>query len=402
MISLMFLLSCENNLPKIEYNEDQHQDIEYHKNSSPFEYTVSNDRSAEEQTFRSRAIANVQYYDGTIYLFTDSMIYRYNAENGNVISLCADPLCYHNDSTCPFFGLNSAYNYYIDNDKIAYARVYSYRNPDTNEIRYIKERVQYEISTGKLTVIERIPDGIAVNSEFFKGDYRYFLNTLIDDDNNQTYEICRENMLTRKIESLKYLGEIPVGINYVSDDGRIYYPYMGYFHYFYEDEPDKDVILCEALYMSDVLCDGNYFYYVAKNDNNDIFSIQRYDMEMDNRVTICDDNPQNIYLTHKYIYYTKNEKVVIGIDKNGNAVELPSSDVYRVPIEGGDSELVYSFPDNMSNYSLSRFIVDGIYLYASYGWYDETTYIFHESINVKPYDFIRINLETGEIYYICE
>ena len=54
----------------------------------------------------------------------------------------------------------------------------------------------------------------------------------------------------------------------------------------------------------------------------------------------------------------------------------------------------------MKNYYIGRFIVDGIYLYANYGYYDEQNNTLYESISIRPYDFIRINLKTGAIYYI--
>lgn len=80
---------------------------------------------------------------------------------------------------------------------------------------------------------------------------------------------------------------------------------------------------------------------------------------------LCDDNVGYICSTEKYIYYRKNEKIVVGKDKFGNNIEIPDSNVYRVPKQGGNAVLIYSFPQNMRNYYIGRFIVDGIYLYAT-------------------------------------
>ena len=110
-------------------------------------------------------------------------------------------------------------------------------------------------------------------------------------------------------------------------------------------------------------------------------------------------------MTHDYIYFRSDEQISYGRDKNENGgqdIFNQTSDIYRVSVNGGDAELVYRLSEEMKNYYIGNFLVDGNYLYAQWGYCNTEVSEYYESWNDAEYDFMRIDLRTGEIYYIAE
>ena len=135
--------------------------------------------------------------------------------------------------------------------------------------------------------------------------------------------------------------------------------------------------------------------------------ILRLDAQTGEATIICslDFSPVNLCMTRDYLYFRPDEKVSYGQDKNQNAgqeIFFQTSDIYRVSVNGGDAELVYTLSEEMKNYYIGNFLVDGNYLYAQYGYCDTEASEYYESWNKVGYDFIRIDLRNGEIYYIAE
>ena len=84
--------------------------------------------------------------DGTLYADVNGIIYKYNIQNGYATPLCGDPLCKHNDSNCPFYGIGE--DFYLINDTILYYR--------GNEI------FEYDTKTSQITKL-----GVADGQIFF-------------------------------------------------------------------------------------------------------------------------------------------------------------------------------------------------------------------------------------------
>ena len=151
------------------------------------------------------------------------------------------------------------------------------------------------------------------------------------------------------------------------------------------------------------MCDGEYFYSVELRDES-TNRVIRYNMEGNNLTQLSPDE-HNVHMfcsTENYLYYNLRDEISIGKDSSGNDIMVRKSDIYRVPKDGGEAELVYSLPDDMKTHCIFNFLVDGNYLYALYGAYNPETKTVDESQNNAPYDFLRINLTTGDIYYITE
>lgn len=395
-------ISCNNKIIEVSPDElinvNSTQSIP-HINSTEFEFTPNSDKATNNQSGELYALGLLQYYDDLLYLSAHGMVYRYDIRTGNVTSLCDDPLCSHSDEACPFFGI-IPYGFHIYNNKIYYTQNYFSTKKDIfsePETVNIGRFVMYDIENRKLKVIRNIPDGVLIESKYYHGNYLYYLNTLTDENGNHTFEICRQNLDNFNIESLIFLGSTPSAIAFINNDRIYLVSGVGLYYYSLSDFSTPHYIYKND--SVDLITDGVYFYVLVRNENG-TNSLIRIDMDGNNPTKLCDDNVGYICSTEKYIYYRKNEKIVVGKDKFGNNIEIPDSNVYRVPKQGGNAVLVYSFPQNMKNYYIGRFIVDGIYLYANYGYYDEQNNTLYESIRIRPYDFIRINLKTGAIYYI--
>lgn len=393
----LLMTGCTDELHEIDISKNNSS--ENHKiNSTDFEYTVSEDRAINTDIGVLSSIGHVRFFDGYIYLLAPGMIYRYNPETGNTTTLCDSPTCQHNTIDCPFLGISYALGgLFIYDNKVYYHQDYSYtvqkdlsKEPD---VFYVKRYVQYDIEQRLLTPINDFESGI--KSENFAGNYRYYLETVIDEDKNITYNICKQDLSTFKTNTIKNLGSVITGISYVNEE-RLYLSNGVDLYYCELNNPEIDIPVYKGS-IYDCIHDENNIYMLVNTENSK--TLLRTDNN-GNDLTILSDNVGYFCLTDKYIYFRKDEKITLGTTAKGESIQVPDSKIYRLPKDGDEAELVFEFPPEMSNYFLSYFLVDGNYLYCPYGYYDTENNNLYESFSSKELDFLRINLLTKELYYI--
>jgi len=402
-IIFFLLTSCDSTIYEIPENHNQittKQD--YHISDAEFTFDASDDRAVNTTNRKLFTSGNIRYYDGAMYMTSGGMIYRYDIEDGGVIPLCTDPLCMHKNSDCPFYGIAHGFIFIHDN-KIYYKR--NYNELITDAAGNVKdsipkrERVCFDISKQELKLLDTWEHGTSIESEFFCGDYRYYLNTNVVDNNALTFTINRESLKNGKIEVLRDLGEWVAGIAYVDGDTVYLSDGTGIYRFSVKDSDDPETV-CTGNYW-DVCYSNGYFY--GRRDK-EIVRIQADSGD----ITVLhssDFAPENLSMTRDYIYFRSSEKISYGCDKTqngGQEIFYPKSDIYRIPISGGDVELVYSLTDEMKHYYLGNFVVDGNYLYAQWGYCDTETGEYFESWNHAAYDYMRIDLRNGDVYYIDE
>lgn len=406
LTAILFLLSsCDTAIYEIP---DSHKTNEteitqnYHITETEFIYTASDDRAVNTTNRKLFAPGNIRFYDGAMYMTSYNMVYRYDIENGGVIPLCTDPLCMHKDSDCPFYGIAHG-NIVIHENKIYYKRNYNELITDAaGNVRDTipkRESVCFDIAEQELTLLDTWEYGTGIESEFFCGDYRYYLNTVVGEDNTLTFSINRESLKNGKTEVLRDIGEWMAGISYVDGD-TVYLSDGTGIYRFSVNDADEPRTVCMGNYWDICYSDG-YFY---GRQDKEIVRIHAESGDITVLYT-SDFEPDGLCMTRDYLYFRSNEKISYGRDRNQNAgaeIFYPKSDIYRIPVSGGEAELVYTLSDEMKQYYLGNFVADGNYLYAQWGYCNTESGEYYESWNDAAYDYVRIDLRNGEIYYIEE
>ena len=403
-IILFLFTSCDTAIYEIPDSHTQETDAaqNYHITDAAFSYAASDDRAVNTTNRKLFLAGNIRYYDGAMYMTSHGMVYRYDIEDGGVIPLCTDPLCMHKDADCPFYGIAHG-NIFIHENKIYYKRNYSELITDAagnvKDSIPKREYVCFDIEKQELTLLGTWEHGTSIESEFFSGDYRYYLNTTVADDNTLTFSINRESLKSGKTEVLRDMGEWMAGIAYVDGDTVYLSDGVGIYRFSVNDtEPPETV--CTGNFWDICYADG-YFY--ARRDKE----IVRINADSGDTVVLhtSEFEPEGLCMTRDYLYFRSNEEISYGRDKNQNAgaeIFYPRSDIYRIPVDGGDAELVYTLSAEMKHYFLGNFVADGNYLYAQWGYCDTETGAYYDSWNDAEYDYMRIDLRSGEIYYIEE
>ncbi len=397
LLAALMLVACDTDNEVIKTNYQEKDSSKYHINATEFEYTPAEDHMVCTPWFGK----DLEWNEGYLYIYAPYSVYRYNPETGNVTSLCGDPICDHSTSECSLFGFSrGGSELALHNNQFYFLQQYHDRNVEGG---WVKRRVKYDVENQELKILEDIPNGTRVNSEKFYGDYRYFLHTITDGAENPTYEIRREDLTNGEVTVIKELGEKIEGLYHVTAD-RIYILEAGALFYYTLDAPYslQHVYTAEVTVQPLVLFDDEFFYRTVMLD--DEIHLIRHDLNGEQEKLLCKANIDYMILTEQYIYYMTDEQKVVGPDINnvmvGDDLTLSVSDIYRIPKSGGEAELVYSLPEEMYNYGLGRFVVDGNYLYTQYSCYDaEKQEIIGSG---TPYDVMRINLTTGDIYYISK
>lgn len=364
--------------------------------NSEFEYTPSDDTTVNVvNKGLADTMDKVKKSGEYIYFCTGNMIYRYNEKTGNITSLCSDPLCFHNTGSCPFSGILQANVFYIYDNEVFYTQSYSYYNED-DEWRVGSREVMYNFEKQSLSVMRKLEEGFMYKSELYYKNYRYFISTLYNQDTKEyKCQLCRQNLNTFEINVLRESDDTVYRFNSIIDD-RIYMYSESDFLYFSNDNFDSEIIVKEKM-PYDFSNDGKYFFSTDPNSEKSLF---RMKIDGNDYKSLNIKNVHFFYLTDNYIYYTLDKMVTVGIDKDGNDVQSFDSDIYRCNHDGSDNQLIWSSPENMSNYTLDCFVVSGNYLYAPYMYYDVNVSPQYYSINSKMCEALRINLTTGDIYYI--
>lgn len=404
LIITLNIISCENNKPDYITDEsatggettDIKNPANYHINGRDSSFKTSSDKPAPLQITiyngRGRAIYNEPY----IYLITLNMIYRYNQETNNVTLLCSDPLCLHNTKDCPFFNMIMMKQMFIHDNNIYYYKLYTEIDEKTFEIKNEIKFVEYNINTNHLTEIWSVPTGVTYNSQLFDGDYLYYIRNNFNEKNEVTYDVCRLNLNNLSIETLKYLGDNPLGILTIID-GNLYLCDEIQTIYFKIGQPvEEKYIKFPNVLQYIARYEDTFFYLANENDELHLYSM---DKEMQNAQKLCDENINYYFITDNYIYNTIKDDKVIGKDQYGDILVL-NSDIYRIKHDGTGKELVFTMPENMQNYYIECFSVVGNYIYGDYIYKDVDQNKSYFSLNTSPYDIMRIDLTTGEIYYI--
>lgn len=367
--------------------------------AAPFEYTETGDRPAANPGNAGRQ-SMFKYSDEYLYFYGET-IHRYNPKTGNITCLCSDPLCRHG-TECPFFGMNPVRSLYVHNNQVNYEQFGYIPVEGVNGTEYepVERKMRFDIEKQTAEIVfDYIRDGIEYSGgravdDYYAGEYYYYLHHVLDEKDRLNYEMRRENLDTGKIEVLTQLGNIPAVIHY-ADAEWVYYMHGSEILRMKTETPDAAEKLTDMI-VQDAACDGENFYYRIREDGVD--RIYRSDMNLENRECLIDENVSFMYLTEQYLYYVPVQTVRIG-ERDVKC----ANDIYRWSKADGTAECVYSLPEDMreASYAIGySFTVCGNYIYAGYMRYDEAEREIAESGGSDRTEYLRINIETGDLYYI--
>ena len=195
------------------------------------------------------------------------------------------------------------------------------------------------------------------------------------------------------------MGEWIAGILFVDGD-TVYLSDGTGIYRFSVNETKAPELVCLGSYGVIGYSDGNFY---ARKDR-EIVCIQA---DSGNITVLHTSNfdIDDLCMTQDYFYFRPKEKISYGRFNSLNAgqeIFYPKSDIYRIPVSGGDAELIYSLPEEMKHYILGNFVVDGNYLYAQWCYYNTETGEYFESWNHAEYDYMRVDIRNGDVYYIDE
>jgi len=181
---------------------------------------------------------DINYTDNCIYAELNGTFYRFNTENGTASPLCPDPLCKHNDKSCPFFCMEAnpvfvgQYVYYLAgaDDPIDLCRF------DLKSGKYEK---LYEAKSGTLS-------GMNVC-----GDFAYFNQSRLNENGSVEFSLMKYDINSKKAYTLTAEPQSVPQYLLEAVDGKLYWITAAGDHYStdpdYNNRNDGDVGYAEKL-----------------------------------------------------------------------------------------------------------------------------------------------------------
>ena len=387
-----------------------------------FTYSNSSDDLPLERQYRSD-----KYIDGCIY-YTDvqGIVRCYDPVSNIKTYACKNPLCLHNDLSCPFYSFfESTYHdgrwYFL---KSAFKngeeyRCYSCYDPETN--------TEKEIGRNNTD----ISGGMSIASWLIDGGYIYYYEVSCEHNDDETEylpTLMRMSVNTGESEKLMSFSVDGFGMGYdyllFANEGKIYlceqgkgvyyiYPdggdgYEKHFVYI-ADYPDFGVMLECCQLISDELFIGDIS--ISDSETKTLF----YKVSPEGEKTMLAEigaDCAHTFFTRQYVYFVAYEgtkRLGTFIDKDGNEGDLnvKVKKIYRMDHDGNIETVFDGFPDKPPYETceiMNDVVVVGNYLYTQYENYGaERKEIYYEGgdeySNILP-GLMRLDLTTGEMIYV--
>lgn len=135
-----------------------------------------------------------EYVDNYLYTMIGSTLYRISPYSASVVPVCPDPLCFHNDSGCPFFN--------VDETSVETVGKYIYYLKDGNGWgEYAQRLCRFDRESGKFEVVYEPEEGSLLNLSL-NTDELYFNLAYIDKNLQNTFDVCRLELSDGSVETL--------------------------------------------------------------------------------------------------------------------------------------------------------------------------------------------------------
>ena len=135
-----------------------------------------------------------EYVDNYLYTMIGSTLYSISPYSASVVPVCPDPLCFHNDSGCPFFN--------VDETSVETVGKYIYYLKDGNGWgEYAQRLCRFDRESGKFEVVYEPEEGSLLNLSL-NTDELYFNLAYIDKNLQNTFDVCRLELSDGSVETL--------------------------------------------------------------------------------------------------------------------------------------------------------------------------------------------------------
>lgn len=398
-LTILSLSACNADPTYIDYPTQSNSNTPTINNS--FSYTHVEDKHYKYNAIRG--VEQLKYDNGYLYFFngnasphekTGATLMTLDLEKGDLLSVCPDPLCTHDNPECDFYGFDISF--YVFDNSIYYRRGYHYLVYNDEGILIDKidhaDLVRYNKATDKLSIYEDYNGDwtySAYNSQLYIDNYQYFYDYVYDADSNKHYfHICRRNIdsgektylggdLNEEVVYERFLFEYN-GRIYITDGKTICSV-----TYDWDDRQEHYT----GDFSGEVLSNGQDIFFESCNEDQSV-TINKLNLsDPDKTISSFDFECSRWYLTDNYIYYLTADTYYSG------DIALTGSEIYRCDHNGNNIEKICTLIDpNSTKYISSMCVVDN-YIYCFYFEYDNGTQISYRD------KILRIDTSTGEKSY---
>ena len=197
-----------------------------------------------------------EYVDNYLYTMIGSTLYRISPYSASVVPVCPDPLCFHNDSGCPFFN--------VDETSIETVGKYIYYLKDGSGWgEYMERLCRFDRESGVFEVVYEPEEGSLLNLSL-NTDELYFNLAYIDKNLQNTFDVCRLELSDGSVE---ILSDEPTkeSHRFMSEkDGRLYWRSNNDFVYYSTDRDYKNRIDGDRTDKIEKVS-GDYYYRLEAN-----------------------------------------------------------------------------------------------------------------------------------------
>lgn len=396
------------------------QTIDYSSFLQGFEYTAGDDAPYEYNCIEGGD--QLQQSDGVLYFFDgfpieqNKTLCKLTPETGLVSAVCSDPLCGHSSPDCKLFGATN--HFYIYNNKVFFKRIYSYtyRNPDgtARSRSEVSDSVFYDMESAKLKVLESYDSKSSVDftRQLFYKNYRYYYDYVYDETaDRHIFRMCRLNIdsgETSVIGGDNNIDEVSDRFVFVLND-RIFFTDGRSLYSKSIDNNDKK-LHCTGKFDDIVCTDGqNVYFDLYNNGLRDVYVLPDVDDYTSAKLII--EGCTNWKLTKNFIYYVDGDKRIIGKSNvsgyQGDDVVFYGRQIQRCQHNGENTEAVFTYDGEYSNYQLTNIVILGNYIYGTYQYWEDSDKDgilqdddIHYSNKKGDYSIMRINVSSGDVYII--
>ena len=339
---------------------------------------------------------------------------RMNLETGNVTALCADPVCAHNTTECPLYGMRHFIPVRIgEKTQILALRFYPYPEQTLSgeEWATVWDLVRYDLMSGAKTVLETYEGHMGFTPEVYLGTYRFHISQIYDEEDNWIGGLTRMDITTGKTELLFEGFYMPL----LEKDGRVWVS-DGVGIFSFEAQSPSPFLREEfgspsAMLPDQTMCstDGTNLY-VTQNQS-DTVRVFPLDGGEERVISVSfADSYARIIPAGGWLYYFSGENTVLGDARirgyASDKVELYGEEFHRCRPDGSEDQCVFRFEGEWASYRPLHIASDGRYLYCDYSWWEDPDGdgVYRDGDNrysfpVNGHDncsLLRIDCETGE------
>ena len=360
-----------------------------------FSYHTSDDDSKTvSQGQKYDAFSHLMIYNGYLYAYPYTTMYRINPENGNITTVCTDPLCTHSNIECPFFDVDFSSFQIVDN-AVYFVGNNTTRNPGKAGFTYYL----YDIAAGTSETVNapHSEDTLRINNPVITDDgWFYYYDCLYDDDKKDYQYFIRKYSLKTGEDKI-VLEPDDFSTTLIDEiDGELYY-LDGIGLGTFDPETGEKTQLYDG-FAGNAGYDDEYFYF--RDRDNCLYRLPIGSAEAER---LTDFGVEQYYITDKYLYYKKQETNIIGYYEDGTPADIGSQQIWRMNKDGTSPELVWEFTGALSCMNVDNFAVLGDYIYSKFYYWDDAQKHYIESQNAGDNGgniyLMRVDIENQELYF---